>query len=81
MLLYMLVLLCALYILGNVYKRCMKETEYPLGWGDMGVVIKLEEWTLVVVGLADNAGVTLAEDDLILPTSSQRVPQKLHGHS
>ena len=28
----------------------------------MGVVVKLEEWTLVVVGLADNAGVALAED-------------------
>ena len=27
----------------------------------MGVVIKLEEWTLVVVGLADNAGVALVD--------------------
>ena len=26
----------------------------------MGVVMKLEEWTLVVVGLADKAGVALA---------------------
>ena len=31
-----------------------------LGWEDMGVVVKLEEWTLVV-GLADNAGVALAD--------------------
>ena len=29
-----------------------------LGWEDMGVVTKLEEWTLVV-GLADKAGVAL----------------------
>ena len=34
---------------------------YSLGLEDMGVVVKLEEWTLVVVGLADNAGVVLAE--------------------
>ena len=26
----------------------------------MGVVVELKEWTLVVVGLADNAGVALA---------------------
>ena len=26
------------------------------------MVIKLEEWTLVVVGLADNAGVAVVED-------------------
>ncbi len=32
-----------------------------LVWEDMGVVIKLEEWTLVVVGLADNAGLVLAD--------------------
>ena len=32
-----------------------------LGWEDMGVVVKLEEWTLVVVGLADNAGVGLVD--------------------
>ena len=35
---------------------------YSLGWEDMGVVVKLEEWTLVVVGLADNAGVAVADD-------------------
>ena len=34
---------------------------YSLGWEDMGVVVKLEEWTLVVVGLADKAGVALAD--------------------
>ena len=28
----------------------------------MGVVVKLEEWMLVVVGLADKAGVALADD-------------------
>ena len=40
----------------DAHKRlCM----YSLGWEDMGVVITLEEWTLVV-GLADNAGVALA---------------------
>ena len=27
------------------------------------MVVKLEEWTLVVVGLADNAGVALGKDD------------------
>ena len=32
---------------------------YSLGWEDMGVVVTLEERTLVVVGLAD-AGVALA---------------------
>ena len=34
---------------------------YSLGWEDMGVTVELEEWTLVVVGLADNAGVALAD--------------------
>ena len=34
---------------------------YSLGWEDVGVV-KLEVWTLVVVGLADNAEVALADD-------------------
>ena len=33
---------------------------YSLGWEDMGVVVKLEEWTLAVVGLLDKAGVALA---------------------
>ena len=33
---------------------------YSLGREDMGVVVKLEEWTLVVVGLADKAGLALA---------------------
>ena len=35
----------------------MQETVYSLGCEDMSVVVKLEEWALVVVGLADNAGV------------------------
>ena len=35
---------------------------YSLGWEDMSVVVKLEERTLVVVGLADDAGLVLAED-------------------
>ena len=35
---------------------------YLLGWEDMGVIIKVEERILVVVGLADIAGVALAED-------------------
>ena len=48
--------LCTLY---RVDKRCTRETVYSLGWEDMGVVVTLEEWTLVVVGLAD-AGVALA---------------------
>ena len=34
---------------------------YSLGWEDMVVVVKLEEWTLVVVGLGDKAGVALAD--------------------
>ena len=34
---------------------------YSLGWEDVGVVVKLEVWTLVVVSLADNAGVALAD--------------------
>ena len=42
------------------HKTCIQETVYSLGWEDMGVVVKLEEWTLVVVGLADKAGVALA---------------------
>ncbi len=36
----------------------------------MGVVVELEEWTLVVVGIADNAGVAVVEDGgvkVILP--------------
>ena len=49
--------MCTLY---RVHKRCTQETVYSLGWEDMGVVVKLEEWTLVVVGLADKAGVALA---------------------
>ena len=32
---------------------------YSLVWEDVDVVTKLEEWTLVVVGLADNAGVAV----------------------
>ena len=32
-----------------------------LGWEDMGVVVTLEEWALVVVGLADNAGVAVVD--------------------
>ena len=32
---------------------------YSLGWEDMGVVVELEGWTLVVVGLADKAGVAV----------------------
>ena len=35
-------------ILDNVYKRCTQETEYPLGWEDMGVVVISE--------LADTGG-------------------------
>ena len=31
---------------------------YSLGWEDVGVVVKLEEWTLVV-------GLVLAEDDSV----------------
>ena len=27
------------------------------------MVVKLEEWTLVVVGLVDNVGLALAKDD------------------
>ena len=46
--------MCTLY---RVHKRCTQETMYSLGWKDMGVVVKLVEWTLVVVGPADNAGV------------------------
>ena len=58
--------MCTLY---RVDKRCTQETLYSLVWEDMGVVVELEEWTLVV-GLADNAGVALAEDggvQVILP--------------
>ena len=35
---------------------------YSLDWEDMGGVLKLEERTLVVVGLADLAEVALVED-------------------
>ena len=35
---------------------------YSLGWEDMGGVLKLEERTLVVVGLAGLAEVALVED-------------------
>ena len=44
----------------RVYKTCIQETVYSLGWDDMGVVVELEEWRLVVVGLSDSAGVALA---------------------
>ena len=46
--------MCTLY---KVHKRCTQEIVYSLGCEDMSVVVKLEEWALVVVGLADNAGV------------------------
>ena len=46
--------MCTLY---RVDKRCTQETVYSLGWEDMGVVVKREEWMLVVVGPADNTGV------------------------
>ena len=49
-----------MYIVYSVHKRCIQETVYSLGWKDIGVVVELEEWTLVVVGLADKAGVALA---------------------
>ena len=45
------------YTVYRIHKRCIQETVYSLGCEDMGVVVKLEEWTLVVVGPADNAGV------------------------
>ena len=35
---------------------------YSLGWVDIVVVVELEKRTLVVVGLADIAEVTLVED-------------------
>ena len=41
-------------------QKCIQETVYSPGWEDMGVVVELEEWTLVMVGLADNVGVALA---------------------
>ena len=45
---------------------------YSLGWEDMGVVVKLEEWTLVVVGLADKAGVALADSvKVVIPDEGQ----------
>ena len=59
--------MCTLY---RVDKRCTQETVYSLGWEGMGVVVTLEEWTLVVVGLADNAGLAVVEDGgvkVILP--------------
>ena len=34
---------------------------YVLGWEDMGVIVKVEERILVVVGLADIAGVALED--------------------
>ena len=43
---------------------------YSLGWEDMGVVVKLEEWTLVVVGLAlgketKDDGVNIVKEALV----------------
>ena len=58
--------LCTLY---RVDKRCTQETVYSLGWEDMGVVVTLEEWTLVV-GLADHAELAVVDDGgvkVILP--------------
>ena len=49
------------YTVYRVHKQYTQEPVYSLGWEDMGVVIKLEEWTLVVAGLADKAGVALAD--------------------
>ena len=45
----------------TVEQYVSQETVNSLVWEDMGVVVKLEEWTLVVVGLADNAGVGLVD--------------------
>ena len=39
----------------------------------MGVVTKLEEWTLVVVGLADNAGVALADGVKVVITDGGHI--------
>ena len=36
---------------------------YSLGWEDVGVVLKLDEW-MVVVGVADKVGLPLTEDGL-----------------
>ena len=45
---------------------------YSLDWEDMGVAVELEEWTLVVVGLADKAGVALADSvKVVIPDGRQ----------
>ena len=41
-------------------QRCTQGTTYSPGWEDMGVVVKLA-W-MVVVGLADDVGLPLAEN-------------------
>ena len=46
----------------QVASNVLQETVYSPSWEDMTVVVKLEERTLVVVGLADNTGLALVED-------------------
>ena len=45
----------------DVHKRLCVLTVYSLGWEEMGVIVKLDERMLVVVGIADNVGLPLAE--------------------
>ena len=48
----------------NMYTR---DCAYSLGWEGMGGIVKLDE-RMVVVGLAVDAGLPLAEDDLKVVT-------------
>ena len=71
-----------MYTAYRVHKRCTQEPVYSRGWEDMGVVVKLEEWTLVVVNLADNAGVALADGvNAVIPDRLNENPMAMVQHS
>ena len=53
---------------------------YSLGWEEMVVVVKLEERILVVVGLADIAGVALVEDVGVNTVKETTQTRSTHHH-
>ena len=50
----------SIYTVRRTQKMDTRDCAYSLGWKKMGVIVKLDEW-MVVVGIADDVGVPLAE--------------------
>ena len=50
----------SIYTVRSTQKMYTRDCAYSLGWEKMGVIVKLDEW-MVVVSIADDVGVPLAE--------------------